>query len=409
MPNGLAFVHAMLVFAGAFAALLGVGLLMADAAPPAQIAGARRRLGLRWGDLHATPWGRVPGCLTAWLADGLGGLVRTGFAEADKRMAFGGLMMVMLLLLVPGAALINALFGGSPFLVWYYLSLAAVLAAVNFIGETGRLRLFNGLAAAYLGLSLMIVIPVYLVLSFTDATINNVFSHGVLKSLLVAVFWYMAAYGAGLAFATALRVAGVDPAGSPVARFVDAFLAALPVAFVLTFLALLVGHFAVYEQSPFRSWRLVLWSTGLTSLAFAVTLRLMAWGGRMGKDGGCRRRLLAAYVLSLLAAAGLAVLLAKGAYDLPRQPVGWADAVGILFGNAPERAGIYLGPQFWVSHLPFLPVCAFVAAVVCGVIGKAAAAALGAFFGAAAGERPFLAASATAGGVAVLLWGWAAV
>ena len=50
MPNGLAFVHAMLVFAGAFAALLGVGLLMADAAPPAQIAGARRRLGLRWGD-----------------------------------------------------------------------------------------------------------------------------------------------------------------------------------------------------------------------------------------------------------------------------------------------------------------------------------------------------------------------
>ena len=38
--------------------------------------------------------------------------------------------------------------------------------------------------------------------------------------------------------------------------------------------------------------------------------------------------------------------------------LGWADAVGILFGNAPERAGIYLGPQFWVSHLPFLPVCA---------------------------------------------------
>jgi hypothetical protein len=410
MPTGLAFVHLMLVLAGTCAALLCVGLLMADTAPPAQLARARRRLGERWRGLHATPWGRVPGCMTAWLADILGRLVRSGFAEADRRMAFGGLVMGLMFVLVPGAALVNALFGGRQFLLWHYLSLAVVLAAVNFLGETGRFRLLNSMAAAYLGLSLMLVIPVYLVHSFTDVTIKSVFSHGVLKSVLVAVFWYVAAYGAALAFATAQRLAGIDAARSPAAGFINAFLAALPVAFVLTFVALLAGHFAVFEQSPFRSWRLVLWSTGLTSLAFAVTLSLMAWAGRMGKGGSCRRRLLAAYIVALLAAAGLTVLLAKGAYDLPRQPADWADAVDILLGRAPDRAGIYLGPRFWVSHLPFLPVCAFVAAAACGLVGKAATLALAFLIGdAAPAERPFLAAGATAGGVAVLLWGWAAV
>lgn len=413
MTTGLSFVHSLLVLAGVLAALLGVGLWMAETVPPGQLAGTRRRLGDGLRALGAAPWTRIPGCLTGWLAGMAARMVRAVLAEADTRTAFGGFVLVLMLVLIPGAALLNALVGGRPALFWYYLSLLAVLAVLNFTGETRRFRLFNGLAAAYLGVSVIVVVPFYLIRSFTDVTINNVFSHGVLKSLLVAVFWYVGAYGAGLVFDTGLRLAGREPGRMPWARFVHGFLAAVPAAYVLTFLALLAGHFSVYDQNPARSWQLVLWATAITSLAFPLTLAVMAWGtpgiaqggarGGAGKNGG--GRLLAAYAVGLLVAAGLSVLLAKVAYHTAAHPVGWADAAGQLIGQAPGRPGLYLDPAFWVAHLPFIPVGAFVAVVVVGAIAKAAVGLVGAVAGGeAAGERPFLASALSSAGVALLLW-----
>ena len=60
----------------------------------------------------------------------------------------------------------------------------------------------------------------------------------------------MAAYGVGLIFDAVYRYFSWDSKGSVSAKLVYGFLAALPVAYVLVFLALLAGHFAVFEQTP---------------------------------------------------------------------------------------------------------------------------------------------------------------
>ena len=85
----------------------------------------------------------------------------------------------------------------------------------------------------------------------------------------MAVFWYVAAYCVGLIFDAVYRYFSWDSKGSVSAKLVYGFLAALPVAYVLVFLALLAGYLAVFEQSPQRSWPLVLFGTGITALSLS--------------------------------------------------------------------------------------------------------------------------------------------
>jgi len=347
MPSGLAFVQSLLIFLGVVLAAAALALSMIETGPSEGQAETRRRLGARWRDLGAMGWARVPGCVTAWFAARLDGMVAAGFETADRRIAVGGVMFGLLFVFLPVAAALNALIGGSSTLFWYYVTLAAALAVLNFIGETGLFRLVRGLVALYLGVSLMLVIPIYAVQAFTDHTINTQFTHAVLQSLLVAAFWYLAAYGAGLALDT-VTGRGTAPAGpaAPGVRTAHGFLAALPVTYVLTFLALLAGHLAVLDQSPFRSWQLVLVGSGLAALSFALTQRVMAAAGERGVAGAYLGAFILSAVLSLAAAVGVNAGTARG--------LGPEAALNVFLGLAADGSRTYLGPDFWVSHLPMV-------------------------------------------------------
>ena len=406
-PTGIEFVHSLLVFAGALAAIAGAAFWMIETNPGKGTESLRRRFGQGWWNLARASWGNVPGCVTGWLVRAFERGVRVFFADADLGVAFSGLVILLLAVLLPGAALVNALIGGSKFLLVYYLLLLAALVYLNFSGETGRFRIFNGLIAAYLGLSLFLVIPVYVARSFTEVTIKYVFSHAVLSSFLVAVFWYLAAYGAWLVFDGAMRLWGRDPTRSAAARFVQQFLAALPVAFVLTFLALLSGHLSVFEQSPFRSWQLVLCSTGLTALSFPATLEILAWGAKRHRG----LRLAVAYGLGFMAAAGLSLASVLGIHMGTEGALSWAGAVNVLIGLSADGIRVHLGPDFWVAHLPFVPLKVFFVALVFSGVAKGI---IGAFWawsggsqtgGGVAYDKPFLASALSCASVAVLVWG----
>jgi hypothetical protein len=369
-PNGLQFVHTLLVLAGSLLVATAAAFWVLDTGPEDGLEETRRRWGEALRRLSAASWWHVPGCLTGWMASRLDAFIRNWFVEADMRIAFGSIFLGLLFVFLPLAASLNALIGGSPFLFLYYLSLLAALAYLNFAGETGRLRFLNGVAAVYLGISLIVVIPVYVLRSFTDATLNNVFSHGVLNSFLVAVFWYVAAYAAGLMFDAVLRFRGRDPKASALARFVHGFLAAVPVAFVLTFLALLAGHLAVFDQSPFRSWQLTLWSTGITALSLSLTLRLMAACSVNSERGGGGLALAVAYGGGLILAAGMSMALGVGAYYGTGQALSWGEAWNLMIGLTADGGRVFLGPDFWIMHLAFLPWLAFAGAVIYGFVAK---------------------------------------
>lgn len=229
------------------------------------------------------------------------------------------------------------------------------------------MRSFNTLTSAFLDISLFIVIPVYVLRAFTEMSIHNVFSHAVLKSPLVAVFWYLAAYGVGMAFDTIVRYAGINIGTWPPARFVHGFLAVVPVAFVLTFLALLAGHLAVFDQNPVRSWTLLLVSTGVTALSLTTIL------GIMGMSGGRKTGVLGmtwALGLGLILSSVLSLAVAYGMHFGAREALTWSGATYVLVGFSPDGSRLFLSPDFWVMHLPFLPWFAFIGAIVAGFFGK---------------------------------------
>lgn len=399
MHTGLPFVQFLLTIAGAVFAALGLALWAIETGADEGLAKTRRRLGKSWQKLSETSWLGVPLCLTGWVVSAMERLIRAFFQDADRGIAFGGVVFFVLFIFIPLAAALNALFGGSPFLFMYYLSLAAALVFLVFSGETGRLSYLNGLVAVYLGASLFLVIPVYVLHSFTDVTINSFFTHSVLKSFLVAVIWYVAAYGIGLMMDIWFRSRGVDPARSGVARFIHQFLAALPVAYVLTFLALLAGHFGVLEQSPLRSWPLVLSSTVLTALSLPTTMLFFGLGVRN------RNWLPVWTALTLLAAILFSVLVAMVGYAGTEQSLNLADFKNVLIGLSPDGQGIYLGPQFWILHLPFLPVVGVVVTICSGFLVKSVILGMQKKSGPEAAHKyPFITSALSCAGISEILW-----
>ena len=398
MQNGLPFVQFLLTIAGAFAAALGLALWAYETGSEEGLTSNRHRLGENWRILSQTPWGDIIPCMTGWLVIKSNDLIRSVFQEADQGIGFGGVIFIVLFILIPIAAALNAFIGGSTFLFWYYLSLLAVLAFLNVSGETGRLRFLNGLAAVYLGGSIFVVIPVYVLLSFTDVTINSFFTHSVLKNLLVAVFWYVAAYGVGLLIDILFRSRGIDPTRSATARFINQFLAALPVAYVLTFLALLAGHLGVLEQSPMRSWRLVLASTGLTAISLPTTLFILALGAK-------NKSLLPIwYFLAFIAVLGFSVLVALFTYAGTNQSLNQIEFVNVLMGLSPSGMAVFFGPQFWILHLPFFPLMVFIFAIFSGFMVKGIIRGAVSFSGVATFDQPYLVSAFACAGWAIVLW-----
>jgi len=399
MQSGLHLVQFLLTIAGAVLAALGLALWAMETGSEQGQSERRRRLSGNWRSLSQASWGDLIPCLTACLVKKSERLIRLVFQEADQGVGFGGVVIFVLFVFIPIAAALNALIGGSPFLFLYYLSLLVVLALLNFFGEFKGLRFLSSLAAVYLGLSFFIIIPVYVLHSFTDVTINYYFSHSVLKSLLVAVIWYVAAYGIGLMIDAWFRSRGVDPARSPTARFISQFLAALPIAYVLTFLALLAGHLGVLEQSPDRPWQLVVSSTVITALSLPTTILLLGFGVR-------NRPMLPAWLL-LTVSLGIvySAILALFAYTGTHQDLSQSGILNVLIGLSPDGRGLYLGSQFWVIHLPFLPTVGVIfiilsAGMVKGVIrGLHVFSNHGAIF-----QQPFLISALTCAGWAFLFW-----
>ena len=123
-----------------------------------------------------------------------------------------------------------------------------------------------------------------------------------------------------------------------------AFLAALPVGFVLVFGALLAGHLAVGESNPARSWQLLVSAMVLAATGFVATRALIAAGLRSPRPGA----LAWACAAGLVAAAGFSAALMVVAYGPASLSPG--DMLNVLAGRARDGRGPYFGSEFWVTQ-----------------------------------------------------------
>ncbi len=358
-----------------------------------------------WRVVTGSGWCGLAGIFSCAYVDALKGIIRDYFEDADKGTVLNMLFVGLVFVLIPVAALLNLAIGGSPFLAKYYLSLFVVLVVLNFTGESRRMAVVNGAAVLYLGASVFLVIPLYVFRSFATVARIDVFPHAVPESILIAPLCYLVAYGAKFALDGFVfgRLDGV-PWRAGVAA-VHGFLAALPAAFVLTFVALFVGATIDASSSLSPTWQYLLSSMAFTSAGLAATLLIMGWA-----LGTTRPLALAAGCVASVAAGGvLSWALLFGARLSSAQELTAEEAFAVLLGRAPGTDSLLLGADFWVMHLPMVPSGVLAAGIVLVWLAKAIAFPVGLVLGPEYVERrPLLLAGVVCAALVVLFWLFAA-
>lgn len=337
----------IIVLSGGVTALLGTG-------EPIEGDGFRRWLIKTWSAFDQASRKNIFAGQTRWLLALVKTFIKKYFVEADKTAPFNALFIGLAFVLIPVAAMINYMVGGSSFLILLILSNVMVLAVLNFTGEVRELSVFNGLAAVYLTFSLLAFVPAYVFYSFTDRILIEVIGHAAIESIPVAALCYIAAY-------STMQVIDIPAARNfkTVVTAAHCFLAALPVTYVLTFVALLTGHFAV-AQDPHISWRMLVSSMFFSSLSLPLTMAVFS-----------RFRLPTALFIGLSATAALSMALLYFGYFHSREQMTVFQVADVLAGREPTGGRVYLGPDFWLMHLPFLPLLFIASGIVFGLLAKA--------------------------------------
>ena len=325
----------------------------------------RRRLGAYMKELKSISWTAIFRRTSVHAVRLIDHALRKYFTEADKSQTFSAFYIGLLFFALPVAALVNTLFGGSPFLIIYYLFLLAALVFMNLAGEVRQFRGIHNVLALVLGLSLLLVIPVYVLRSFTEVVLRDIYAYGILSSLPVAFIWYVAAYGG-------MRASEIMLPARTAANPRNLFLFTLPIGFFLVCLSLFAGYLSISVRVPERPWALALAGIVLASASIVATRALIA--ASLEKAPGT---IMAAY----LASAALAAILSIGVYFLAfpdlTPPVTLSGAFNVLLGLAPSGDRISLSPEFWVMHMPFLAPAAFIVSLCLASVAKGLLAMIG--------------------------------
>ena len=392
--TGLEFLRTAMFVVAAGAGIAGLSLILAGVGRTASTG----RLAAWWQAAGVTAWRGVP----CWASRGvqvfLERFVRRFFEEADQTAAFGVVFVGLVFVLLPLASLANAVTGGSPFLAVFFLAVLAGLAILNFVGETGRFAAVNGSVSLLIGVSVCLFVPAYVLRSFTDRVLNDGIGEAVFESILVAPLCYVLAWS--------VMLFGRTFVGYP--AWLDAvlnqFLAALPITFVMTFLAMAAGSAAVDPATLPKTWPMLIAAMACGSAALPLTLAIMGRGIAGDRPGTATAALAAGFLAATVLSCGLMVAGHFRGADVPDA----AAVFNVLMGRTWDGGGILLGPDFWVMHIPFVPVFLYAGWLVAAFTAKAGVTAAHHIAGpGAAARRPLTATGLLCVAAAVLLAGLA--
>ena len=357
--TGLEFLRTAMFVVAAGAGIAGLSLFLAGVGRTA----SPGRPSAWWQAAGTTAWRDVPGWASRGVQGFLERFVRRFFEEADRTAAFGVVFVGLVFVLLPLASLANAVSGGSPFLAVFFLAVLAGLAILNFAGETGRFAAVNGSVSFLIGVSVCLFVPAYVLRSFTDRVLNDGIGEAAFESILVAPLCYVLAYS--------VMLFGRTFVGYP--AWLDAvlnrFLAALPITFVLTFLALAAGSAAVDPATLPKTWQMLIAAMACGSAALPLTLAIMGRGIAGDRPGAATAALAAALMAATVLSCGLLVAGHFRGTDVPHA----AAVFNVLIGRTWDGAGVLLGPDFWVMHIPFVPAFLYAGWLAIAFTAKAGA------------------------------------
>jgi hypothetical protein len=297
---------------------------------------ARLKISAKFEHLGAVPLHSLMVLSLRFFRDAVDRAVSEMLSDFDVSPFAAPMVMAILSILLPTAAAINALLGGSPFLISVYASIAIAIFVMG-LNQSSR-----GTSWALGGLSLLATFgwlvfgPIYAVHSLTDHILPGTFSHAVLGSIFVAAILYAGCAGTWV-FYRSLRT---EKELSHVDVFVARFLFAVTLMYVLYWFGLLAGHFATNDPSPHRGWPELLVVVSLGAFSFAAILAAVEWGVREHRRGHGLAVMFAALVLSIAGAVAIHGIIT---HELPF----WLR----LWHRGFSSSDINLDASFWTSHI----------------------------------------------------------
>ncbi|WNJ98230.1 hypothetical protein L2D14_10125 [Thalassospiraceae bacterium LMO-JJ14] len=231
------------------------------------------------------------------LRNALSNAVSSAVTAYDRDVVFGSVVPVVLFMVLPLAAFLNMLQGGSPFMILCYALIVLSVFANLLLTEksgTGFIRaLLSGTAAA----AVMIVLPYYACWSLTSHILKSIPSMAAVAGIFIAVILYAANAGVW----SLLHTSAEQSFYTSVHRLFASFLFAIPIGYVLYWLGLLTIDVSGLDAERFRGWG-ALFAFSLTfSCIFALVQKLL--------ERSCR-------LLSAWGFAGLGILAIGGALAL---------------------------------------------------------------------------------------------
>ncbi|MGJ3261437.1 MAG: hypothetical protein ACFE0S_17685 [Rhodospirillales bacterium] len=213
------------------------------------------------------------------LRKALGRAASMALLDFDRDAVFSVAVPVIQFMLLPGAALLNTVLGGSPFLLTCYVLIAASAFVHILLAErpafAGPLAVLSGGSA----LLALVVLPYYAVWSLTVHIVAGPLAEGALIGTLVAVILYAANTGVWMLFHT-----GRDRHDSTgVHRVFVAALAGMPLGYALYWYVLFGFGLAGSDTGDFRGWGMLIGFTlGFAAVA-ALFKAVLDAGGRAGR------------------------------------------------------------------------------------------------------------------------------
>lgn len=335
MITGLPFVEAQLYWLGGSMIIAACALACLEMARGVTVDIARTWLRARFDALMAVPFSAIMLVAVRWTRDVADRALKPMIIEVDRSAAFSPLVLPVVGIFLPSASIVNALFGGSPALLLVYCGIVAGLFFLALSAESRSMSWVKGLVAWLCAVVGLVAAPFYAFWSLTSHILGSTFLHGAFAALFIAVICYAGAMGVW----TLVRSGRDSETLGTAEKFLARLLFALPVCYLLYWLGLLAGFYAVAEPSPDRNWTGLLAVMGIGSLSFAVILATIDAGMRIAVRG---RGLVLLVVCLMVGIAGM-MAIAGLTGQLPR--------ILNLAGSG-SGAELSLDPAFWIAQVP---------------------------------------------------------
>lgn len=377
MVSGLHFVEDLFIGTG-IAMLFGAFILACmESRHSSDVDELRGWLSARFRILGAIPVTMILVQSLRWFRDAVDNVVSELMTDFELSTFSAPIIMSLLAVILPAAALFNALLGGSPFLFCVYFGVGIGIFILGIAQPSPASEKWLGVMSAILTLAWLVFAPFYAVHSLTDHILRGTFSHSVLASIFVAALLYAGCAGVWLIYRSYRDVRRLGQFDHALARF----LFAVPLVYMLYWFGLLSGHFATYTPSPPREWLALISVVFVGSVSFAAVLSAIDAGVAEERRGHGLAVLLAALVLSMTGAVANSSLISN---EFPF----WLRLLSPEFG----LHDIVLDSRFWISHSPFFLWLMMVIGSLFGVMGKLTTVSWPSNLGGAV-SRPFIALS----------------